>query len=80
MKVQVVAFGITKDILGSRNVRMDLAGPVTVGEFRLILENRFTGLKQLKSLGIAINDRYTRDSMEINDNDEIVLIPPVSGG
>ena len=33
-----------------------------------------------KTLRIAINQEYTNTNKKINENDEIALFPPVSGG
>ena len=73
------AFGITREILGKREVDIPFNG-TTVGALRQHLVASYPRLKGLKSLMIAVNNEYAADSLEIQETDEIALIPPVSGG
>lgn len=79
MKYKVKSFGITKDILGDRYTTIE-TDAVTVGELRSWLVAKYPDLLQLRSLFIAVNQNYAEDLQNISENDEIVLIPPVSGG
>ena len=78
-KYRVKAFGITKDILGSRENILE-AELHTVGEMRQFLITRYPQLAGLRSLFIAVNSDYADDSTVLREADEIALIPPVSGG
>jgi molybdopterin synthase sulfur carrier subunit len=78
-RYKVKAFGITKDILGHREMVVDLEGN-TVNDLRRMLNDNYPGLRALKSLFIAINSKYAEEQQELNEHDEIALIPPVSGG
>lgn len=78
-KYVVKAFGITKDILGSRETVVDLEGN-TVGSLRNSLRSRYPSLAEIRSLMIAVNNAYAEDDLAIGESDEIALIPPVSGG
>jgi molybdopterin synthase sulfur carrier subunit len=80
MRVELLAFGIAKDILGSRIYVLENFNGKTVGELKNDLLLRFPELKSLANLSIAINDQYAEDLLEISPQDEIVIIPPVSGG
>jgi molybdopterin converting factor small subunit len=80
MKLEIIAFGIAKDILGSRILVIEHFEGITVGDLRRELCLRFPALSALASLSIAINDQYAEDGLTIGSHDEIVLIPPVSGG
>ncbi|MGE0587930.1 MAG: MoaD/ThiS family protein [Cyclobacteriaceae bacterium] len=79
MTCTIKAFGITKDILGGREVNFEMDGN-KVGDLRNALHNRFPEIKSLNSLFIAVNNNYADDSHLLNETDEIALIPPVSGG
>lgn len=79
MKYRVKTFGITKDILGAREVRFEMNGN-TVGELRSALSDQYPDMKSLNSLMIAINNAYADDDAILSEGDEIALIPPVSGG
>jgi sulfur-carrier protein len=73
------AFGITKDILGGRELVIQ-ADASTVGDLRSFLEETYPQLTALKSLMVAVNSTYAEDSQPLLETDEIALIPPVSGG
>jgi sulfur-carrier protein len=79
MKVKVKTFGISRDILGGREVKVDIHGN-TVADLRKSLSAQFPALDKLNSLFIAVNQNYAEDSTHLNESDEIALIPPVSGG
>ncbi|HYF70375.1 MAG TPA: MoaD/ThiS family protein [Ohtaekwangia sp.] len=79
MKYTVKAFGITRDILGGREKTIEFEGQ-TVAELRKSLQEKYPALIGLKSLLIAVNNQYAEDTTELQEVDEIALIPPVSGG
>lgn len=79
-KLRIKAFGITRDILGTRELALELGDHKTVSGLRKILEDKYPSIKGLKSLLIAVNNEYANDSQPLTENDEIALIPPVSGG
>ncbi len=80
MKVNILLFGISKDIVGKQKLELELKDRITVADFRKQLLEKYPELGSLNSLAIAINSEYARDSNLIMANDEIALIPPVSGG
>lgn len=80
MQVSVLFFGITKELIGKRQITMDLPDIITVAEFKRILQEKYPELTDLSSLAIAINSSYAFERDLINASDEIALIPPVSGG
>jgi len=79
MKFTIKSYGIAKDILGERNVVIETSAG-TVGELRSWLTMRYPSLTELRSLFIAVNQNYAADEVALKESDEIVLIPPVSGG
>ena len=79
MDLKIKAFGITKDIVGGREMTLN-TDVATVAELRAVLNQKYPRLTTLKSLFIAINNAYSEDTMQIHETDEIALIPPVSGG
>jgi molybdopterin synthase sulfur carrier subunit len=78
-KYNVKAFGITKDLLGGREAKIEVRGD-TVGHLRRSLAEKYPQLSDLRSLYIAVNNDYADDEVVIKESDEIALIPPVSGG
>lgn len=79
MKFTITSYGAAKDIVGDRNVVVD-TNANTVGELRNWLVNKYPSLTDLQSLFIAVNREYADDNIALKETDEIVLIPPVSGG
>ena len=79
MKLKIKAFGITKDIMGGREVVVETYGQ-TVAELRRDLNSKYPSLLSLKSLLIAVNNSYAEEQWTLKETDEIALIPPVSGG
>ena len=79
MKHTIKTFGIARDILGGREVVLETTSS-TVGDLRRELLRKYPELVDLRSLFIAVNLTYADDSALLTENDEIALIPPVSGG
>jgi len=80
MIIDILLFGITKDIIGSERYALELEGDVTVARLKEALTSEFPQLIKLKSLLVAVNNEYGQPDTNISSTDEIALIPPVSGG
>ena len=80
MLINVLSFGVAREIVGQQNIRLECEENLTVKILRARLFNDFPDLKRLKKLAIAVNDEYVGEETIINDKDEVILIPPVSGG
>lgn len=81
MEIEMFCFGITRDILGSGNYKMEVSEPsISVKDLRESLSAKFPEMKKLNSMLIAVNDEYAADDHMISENDEVALIPPVAGG
>ncbi len=78
--MKLLAFGITREIIGMSDSSRTLKTSMTVGDLRKELCGEFPKLKELNTLAIAVNETYATDDVEINDADVVALIPPVSGG
>lgn len=73
-------FGIAREIAGGATIELDEASGITVGELRHRLIDSHPALGDLISFAIARNEAYATDEEIIQAGDEIVIIPPVSGG
>lgn len=80
MKIEIIAYGIAKDIINGPSLSMDVVEAVDVGTVRKILLSNYPALKGLASLQLAVNEEYVNDDFVLKENDEVVIIPPVSGG
>ncbi|HLT75244.1 MAG TPA: MoaD/ThiS family protein [Ohtaekwangia sp.] len=78
-KYVIRAFGIAKEIMGSREVEVKTMAE-TAGDLRSFLEEKYPELNSLKSFFIAVNNEYADDNLVLASSDEIAVIPPVSGG
>jgi molybdopterin converting factor subunit 1 len=77
--ISVKLFGIAKDIVGSSTLKIeqDLG---TVDELLNYLKFEYPAFKDLTSLLVAINNEYANTDAIIENDDEVAIIPPVSGG
>lgn len=80
MEIDLLSFGIAKEIVGASSVQIQLDGGSTVGDLKAVLRTKFPKLEELDHYLIAKNEEYAEDEEIIDERDEIVLIPPVSGG
>ena len=80
MEIKVLAFGIAKDILKSSILNIDLKSAATIADLKSRLIEQYPDFQKLASLSIAVNCDYVDDYQILKPNDEIVIIPPVSGG
>ena len=80
MKIRILTFGAAQDITGAAQVELDLPEAETVAGLRAALYVRYPGLTRLSSLLFAVNTQYASDETRVRENDEVALIPPVSGG
>ncbi|MCU0341798.1 MAG: MoaD/ThiS family protein [Spirosomaceae bacterium] len=80
MQLKVLAFGIAKEIIGQLELEVSLADNATVNDLKDYLVVQYPDFQKLASLRVALNAEYANDDARLSPNDEIVLIPPVSGG
>ena len=80
MKLKISAYGIARDILGSNQIEYEIAGNLDSSHLLENLQKDYPEFLKLKSLMVAINDEYAKPDQLIEEGDEVVLIPPVSGG
>lgn len=80
MVVQVLLFGISKELVGSQKIHIEISDGATIADFKKELISRYSALMEINSFALALNSCYATDEMQIKSNDEIAIIPPVSGG
>lgn len=80
MKIRVITFGIARDILGTGNLEITLPEGATVDTIQHYFRAQYPALSRLSSLMIALNAEYADGATVVRENDEVALIPPVSGG
>ena len=80
MKIKLLLFGITKDIIGHSSYEIEVNEGTAVGDLKAVLIAQYPKLTDLASLMVAVNNQYAEDDVTLAHSDEIALIPPVSGG
>jgi molybdopterin converting factor subunit 1 len=80
MIINVLAFGIAKEIFESPSADIELNNAATVSNLKIVLEKKYPALKKLGSYMVAVNNEYAQERTIIDAKDEIAVIPPVSGG
>ncbi len=81
MHIRVLFFGALKDLAGKTAGDMELADGATVAEFlRFIVQQSPAIERYVGSLAVAVNQEYALADTVLHDQDEVGLLPPVSGG
>ena len=80
MKIRLRAFGIAKDILESSTKAIEDNHLKTTGDVKKYLTQNYPEFADLLTFSLAVHDEYQEDSYLLSENDEVIIIPPVSGG
>lgn len=78
--LEILAFGIAKDIFGTNSFFLEINHSISIKELKNLLMKEYPEFTKLASLRIAVNNEYQNDDFIINGNDEVAIIPPVAGG
>ena len=80
--MEVLLFGIAKDIVGKSKIDIAVTNrfPSTVRELKTFMSDAYPEFGKLSSLAVAVNSEYAQDDVPLERDDEIAIIPPVSGG
>jgi len=81
MRVRVLFFGMLKDLVGKSSDVLDLPDG---GMVRDVLSHYISDVPQMRkaiaSLAVAVNQEYAGPETVLKSDDEVALLPPVSGG
>jgi len=81
MRVTVRLFASLREVVGSSEVPLELPTSATAEEAWRRLAGDFPALAPRRaSLAVSVNRRYAAFDTALQDGDELVFIPPVSGG
>ena len=80
MKLIIRLFGIVREIVGKSELEVELKKDSTAQDLLFFFKENYTELHDLTSLLVAVNQEYVDMDTVLKSSDEIVLIPPVSGG
>jgi len=81
MKVSVRLFAGLHDLVGRREVEMELVEGATVADLREQLASQYPAVVPLmNTLVCAVDEEYVPNEHRLSPGDQVALIPPVSGG
>ncbi|MFZ0417726.1 MAG: molybdenum cofactor biosynthesis protein MoaE [Candidatus Sulfotelmatobacter sp.] len=81
MRVHVLFFGVLKDLVGKASDWIELRDGAPVREVLEHYAAQAPGLKEsLAALAVAVNQEYAGPESVLKADDEVALLPPVSGG
>jgi molybdopterin synthase catalytic subunit len=81
MRVRVLFFGILKDLAGKSSDSIELFDGAAVADLLAHYESKIPAMKEsLESAAVAVNQEYSGADTALKSDDEIALLPPVSGG
>jgi len=81
MQVRLLFFASLKDIVGARQLRLDLPAGATVDDVLTQLESSYPRMKDYRPVVLtALNEEYVDKQTAIQEGDELAIFPPVSGG
>ncbi len=81
MRVSVRLFAGLHDLVGHREVELELVDGATIADLREQLASQYPAVAPLMStLVCAVNEEYVPNEHRLSPGDQVALIPPVSGG
>jgi molybdopterin converting factor subunit 1 len=81
MKVRVKLFAVAKELAGSDEIFVDLPNGATIARLRDAIVCTAPALARIVPHAMwAVGTAYASDDTPLNEQSEVALIPPVSGG
>lgn len=79
MIVRVLFFAYLRERCGVRETSVEIPAGASVADLWDVLRARYPALEEQR-LRFAVNQAYVDNAHSLHENDELALIPPVSGG
>ncbi len=81
IQISIKLFAVYQEIIGAPEITQNLPAGTVAGEVLQALIDRHPQLNQWKSVTrLGVNLDFVAADYPLQDGDELVLIPPVSGG
>jgi molybdopterin converting factor subunit 1 len=81
MKIEVLLFAAAKDVFGTAKIELDLPANSTVADLQQeLIQRKPATAETLSRCAFSIDQQYANLESVIQPNQEIAVIPPVSGG
>jgi len=79
--LSIKLFASLKQSMNSDEIKIYIDNEITVSQMKKIVFETFPNLKKLNvPFLVAVNHKLAKDFSIIKSNDEVALIPPISGG
>lgn len=79
MRVRLKLFAYLRETLGTKEEEIEVEEGAKVGEIWESFKDKVPMNKNFRVL-FAVNGQYVEKDRELKEGDEVVFIPPVSGG
>ncbi len=80
MQLKLTAYGIAREIMDGTSTDTQVGGVHTIADLKAHLISTYPAFAELLSFSLAVGEEYRDDGYVLSDGDEVVIIPPVSGG
>lgn len=81
MRVKVKLFAMCYEIVGKREMNLELADGAVVMDVLKHIEKDHHEIAELYDvIQVAVNWEFTEPATKLKEGDEVALIPPVTGG
>lgn len=80
MELDLILYGIARDIVGKGKLTINIETGASIQELKRKLTTEFPKMTDLNSISFAVDTEYVDDTYQLKDHEEVVIIPPVSGG
>ena len=81
MNIHILFFGVLKELVGKESDSLSLPGEPTLADVLAHYRQRIPRLQEFaSSIAMSVNQEYATRETRLKENDEVALLPPVSGG
>lgn len=81
MKVTILFFARTRELVGNERLEIELPEAATIADLRRELSSLFPAMEEVVRRSLfAIDEEYAADGARLREGALVACIPPVSGG
>ncbi len=80
IELDLILFGIARDIAGSGKLKIKMSQGASILHLKRQLQEDYPAFTDLASISFAVDTEYVDDAYLLKEKQEVVVIPPVSGG
>lgn len=79
MKVKITFYGQAADVVKSNSIESDFSDRISAYGLKKSIQVKYSQLSTIE-LKLAVNNKMVVKDVDLNDGDEISVLPPFSGG